>query len=123
MRVSTPEELTAIKKIIKEAGGNTTWDRLAEYLDDQQERRNVFVLNRCFDASIENVFDAWTTPEILTKWLPPSGFELEFQSVSIESCGEARFKMTNNSTTTMFGRISYMKCPKAKPRDLHSAIL
>jgi uncharacterized protein YndB with AHSA1/START domain len=54
------------------------WERLfevvGEYLDERKERgvaeRHEFELRieRTFDASAEEVFDAWTNPEVLRRW-------------------------------------------------------
>jgi uncharacterized protein YndB with AHSA1/START domain len=54
------------------------WERLfdvvGEYLDERKERgvaeRHEFELRieRTFDASAEEVFDAWTSPEVLRRW-------------------------------------------------------
>jgi hypothetical protein len=33
MTLATPEEAERTREFIKKAGGNSTWDRLAEYLE------------------------------------------------------------------------------------------
>jgi uncharacterized protein YndB with AHSA1/START domain len=78
MTLPTAAEAEAARKFIKQAGGNATWDRLAEFLDSQTRGRNCFVINRSFDAPIEQVFEMWTNPDHFSKWLPPIGFEMEF---------------------------------------------
>jgi uncharacterized protein YndB with AHSA1/START domain len=67
------------KKFIKDAGGNGTWDRLAEYLD----KDDVFVINRSFAASPEKVFAMWIDPQF--------------------------YKMSYDSGLAMFGTMSYRK--------------
>ena len=39
--------------------------------------RDVLVLKRIFNASIERVFDAWTKPEMLANWFGPEGFSVK----------------------------------------------
>jgi len=61
MALATEEAATQTKKFIKSAGGNATWDRLAEFLSS----KDVFVINRSFEAPVDRVFDVWTKPEHL----------------------------------------------------------
>ncbi len=56
MTMPTPEETESIRKLIKAAGGNATWDRLAEYLDESQRHKRTFVINRSFHATADEVF-------------------------------------------------------------------
>jgi uncharacterized protein YndB with AHSA1/START domain len=78
MSLATPEAAEATRAFIKKAGGDTTWDRLAEYLEKQSRGREVFVINRSFDVPVERMFEMWTRPEHLSRWLPPEGIEMEF---------------------------------------------
>src|SRR5690606_32027511 len=61
----SPEAAAETAKFIKKAGGNATWDRLAEYLDEGATGKQRFVINRTFDAPIARVFEMWTKPELL----------------------------------------------------------
>ncbi|MGE0451546.1 MAG: SRPBCC domain-containing protein, partial [Vicinamibacterales bacterium] len=69
----SPEAATAMAKFIKQAGGNATWDRLAEHLDEIRTGKRRFVVARTFDAPIAQVFEMWVSPEHLERWLPPAG--------------------------------------------------
>ena len=40
MALPTPEEAEETRKFIKQVGGNSTWDRLAEYI----EKESIFVV-------------------------------------------------------------------------------
>jgi uncharacterized protein YndB with AHSA1/START domain len=74
----SPEAATEMVKFIKQAGGNATWDRLAEHLEQTHAGRQSFVVNRTFDAPIDRVFEMWARPEHLARWLPPAGTTLRF---------------------------------------------
>lgn len=78
MSLPSPEAAAEAAKFIKKAGGNATWDRLAEHLDETTTGKRSFVINRTFEAPITRVFEMWTSPEHLARWLPPAGCELRF---------------------------------------------
>lgn len=107
MAFPTPEEAEATRKFIKEVGGHSTWDRLAEYLDEKTTDRSTFVINRDFEAPKELVFEMWTNPEHVSKWLPPVGFDMEILRGEIKVGESTFYKMTNHADVTMYGRIEY----------------
>ena len=76
--LSSPEAAPEMARFIKRAGGNATWDRLAEHLETTATGKSTFVINRSFDAPIARVFELWTQPEHLAKWLPPAGTTMHF---------------------------------------------
>lgn len=115
MALRTAEEAQATREFIKKAGGNGTWDRLAEYLDKQIAGRDIFVINRSFDAPVDVVFDMWTDPKHISKWLPPVGLEMEFLRSDIQPGGTAAYRMFNTDLV-MFGRIEYKEI--ARPSRL-----
>jgi uncharacterized protein YndB with AHSA1/START domain len=108
MSLATPEAAKEIAKFIKQAGGNATWDRLAEHLANRREGAERFVIHRTFDATVDVVFDMWTSPGNLSKWLPPTGFEMEFLRADIRSGGSAFFRMSNDADMTLYGRCEYL---------------
>jgi uncharacterized protein YndB with AHSA1/START domain len=109
MALPTPEAAEEARKFIKQAGGNATWDRLAEYLEKQANGTEQFVINRTFDAPLEVMFDMWTKPEHVSKWLPPTGFEMKFLRADIRTGGSALYVMSNNAGVTMYGRAEYQR--------------
>jgi uncharacterized protein YndB with AHSA1/START domain len=111
MAVETPEALEEIRKIIKQAGGYSTWDRLAEYLEKQASGREKFVINRSFAAPLEVVFEMWANPKHLSQWLPPAGFEMQFVRSDIKAGGSTLYFMTGNGLK-MYGRAEYLKIEK-----------
>ncbi|MBI2809938.1 MAG: SRPBCC domain-containing protein [Candidatus Melainabacteria bacterium] len=48
MTLPTPEAAEETRKFVKKAGGNATWDRLAEYLEKESSGTERFVINRSF---------------------------------------------------------------------------
>jgi uncharacterized protein YndB with AHSA1/START domain len=78
MALPTAEAAEQTRKFIKKANGDSTWDRFAEYLEHEASGREIFVIHRSFDAPIEKVFEAWTDPKQVARWMPPSGFEMEY---------------------------------------------
>ncbi|MBY0358311.1 MAG: SRPBCC domain-containing protein [Candidatus Obscuribacterales bacterium] len=112
MTLPTPEAAEETSKFIKKAGGNATWDRLAEYLEKTSANKEVFVINRSFNAPIETMFELWTNPDHFSKWLPPTGFEMEFIECDIKPGGNTFYRMFNNAGLTMYGRAHYLEIVK-----------
>ncbi len=73
MALASAEAATEIRKFIRQAGGNATWDRLAEFLSETVQRESCFVFNRSFDCSSDRLHQAWTVPSLLTQWWPRAG--------------------------------------------------
>ena len=111
MALATPEAAEEMRKFIKQAGGNSTWDRLAEYLEKQASGKEKFVINRSFAASLEVVFEMWTNPKHLSQWLPPAGFEMQFVRSDIKAGGSTFYFMTGNGLK-MCGRAEYLRIEK-----------
>lgn len=99
------------QKIIKDAGGNSTWDRLAEYLEKTRTGKDVFVINRTFNAPIDTLFDMWTTPDHMTNWMAPKGFQMELMVGDIRDGGRTFYKMWG-SGFEMFGRSQFRQIVK-----------
>lgn len=108
MALPTAEAATATKKFIKQASGDSTWDRLAEYLDKEVLGRDTFVIHRSFDTSIETLFNMWTHPEHLAAWLPPTGATMKFIRANIQ-VGQSSFYSMPSPAGPMFGRAEYLE--------------
>lgn len=106
MALPTPEAAVQTRQFIKQAGGNATWDRLAEYLAKRLADQNRFVINRSFAAPLATLFDMWTKPEHFVRWLAPTGFDMHFLRADIRTGGASLFSMTG-PTFTMYGRAHY----------------
>lgn len=106
MALPTAEEAEATRKFIKAAGGNATWDRLAEYLEGKKGG-HCFVINRSFAVPAEKMFEMWTQPEHFAKWLPPAGFAMEIRRADIREGGDGFFRMSNEAGFSLFCRFDY----------------
>jgi uncharacterized protein YndB with AHSA1/START domain len=95
-----------ISKHIKQAGGNSTWDRLAEYLEEEQTKNDIFVINRTFEAAVATIFEMWTKPEYLSRWLAPVGFTMKVLQGEIKAGSETFYSM-GDGDTTMYGKMFY----------------
>lgn len=113
MALATAEAAEETKKFIKKAGGNSTWDRLAEYLSKESSDKDIFVINRTFDAPIDLMYEMWTDPKHFSQWLPPTGFTMKFIRADIRPGGRTFYSMTaQNGGMTMYGRAEYLKMEK-----------
>lgn len=109
MTMPTAEIAQETKKFIKKAGGDSTWDRLAEYLGKEIAGKEHFVINRSFNAPLPVLFDMWTKPEYFAQWLPPLGFRMEFLRADIKTGGSTFYFMTNDKDVNMYGRTEYLE--------------
>src|SRR5215831_19343211 len=111
MTLPTPEAAEETRKFIKKAGGDSTWDRLAEYLAKRSKGKDQFVINRSFDVPLETMFQMWTDPKQLSKWLPPTGMDMQFIKADIRTGGRTLFMMSGGGVK-MYGRAEYLKIEK-----------
>lgn len=109
MTMSLESEAAAkeISKFIKQASGNSTWDRLGEYLEEKSSGKDSFIINRTFEAPLATVFEMWSNPKHLTKWLPPTGFRMEYIKADVRTGGTSFYSMSNGETT-MYGKAEYL---------------
>jgi uncharacterized protein YndB with AHSA1/START domain len=112
MILPTPEAAAQTRKFVKQANGNSTWDRLAEFLEKEATGKDRFVINRSFDAPLETMFEMWTDPKHFAQWLAPTGFQMEFIRADIKPGGSSVYLMTNGADVTMYGRAKYMEVQK-----------
>ena len=111
MTLPTPEAAEETRNFVKKAGGNSTWDRLAEYLEKESSGKEKFVITRTFDAPLELMFEMWTNPEHFSQWLPPTGFEMQFIRSDIRPGGSSFYFMTGGDVK-MYGKAEYLKIEK-----------
>jgi uncharacterized protein YndB with AHSA1/START domain len=109
MTLPSPEAAAETRKFIKKAGGDSTWDRFAEYLAAETTGKQRFVINRSFDAPIARVYEAWTNPEHFTRWLPTTGFTMKFLRADLRVGGTTHSVITNGKDVTMYGRARYLE--------------
>ena len=112
MALATPEAAEETRKFIKKASGESTWDRLAEYLEKKSSGKDIFVINRTFDVPLETMFEMWTNAKHFSQWLAPTGFDMEFIQCDIRPGGKTFYFMTNHKDVKMYGRAEYLKIEK-----------
>jgi uncharacterized protein YndB with AHSA1/START domain len=59
-----------------------------------QDARRKVTLERTFDASIEEVWDLWTTKDGIESWWGPDGFAVKVHKLDLRSGGELVYAMT-----------------------------
>jgi len=107
MTLPSAEEAESTRKFIRAAGGNATWDRLAEFLDETKNGHHSFVINRSFAAPVDLIFEMWAQPDHLAKWLPPEGFKMDILHADIRDGGDCFFRMSNLAKVTFHGKFEY----------------
>lgn len=109
MTLPTPEAAEETRKFVKKAGGDATWDRLAEYLAKDSAGKENFVITRSFDAPLKLMFEMWTNPEHFAQWLPPTGFHMHSVKAEIKVGSGIFYYMTGASGERMYGRTEYLE--------------
>lgn len=112
MTLPTPEAAEETRKFVKKAGGDATWDRLAEYLNKEISGKETFYINRTFEAPLDVMFEMWTNPEHLARWVPPTGFTMNYIKADIRPGGSSFYMMTNGGDIKMYGRANYLEIQK-----------
>lgn len=108
MAFATPEIAVEMRGFIKKAGGEATWDRLAEYLGKHRAGQEQFFITRSFDAGIERVYEMWTDPAHIAQWLPPTGATMRYLRAEPRVGGSSFYAMTFPDGATMHGLIRYI---------------
>lgn len=83
MSLASPEAAAQIAQHIRQAGGNATWDRLAEHVAERRDGRRCFVINRTLAVEPARAFAMWAEPAQLAQWLPPAGTRMRFLRADI----------------------------------------
>ena len=119
MRLPTAEAAEEARKFIKKAGGDATWDRLAEFLEKGISGKENFVINRTFDAPLETLFEVWTNPKHASQWLSPAGTTTQFMRSDVRPGGSAFYRTTDGKSLKMYGRVKYLEVDRPH-RILHT---
>ena len=109
MKLATPEAAEQTRQVIRKHNGNSTWDRLGEFLEKHSTGKEAFIINRTFDAPLELMFQMWTEEKHVARWTPPTGFEMRFIRCEIKPGGISFYVMTGPNNMTMYGRANYLK--------------
>lgn len=109
MACASPEAAEEIQKFIKKASGESTWDRLAEYLGKETQKKDMFVINRSFNVPIETMYEMWTNPKHFQQWLAPTGYSMTFLRSDIKVGSSTFYLMTDGEHVKMYGRAKYLE--------------
>jgi uncharacterized protein YndB with AHSA1/START domain len=112
MMFATPEIADEMRGFIKQAGGEGTWDRLAEYLGKRLAGKEQFFVTRSFDVGIERMYEMWTNPEHIARWLPPTGATMRYLRMEPRLGGSSFYAMSMASGGTIYGLIKYVALEK-----------
>ena len=112
MTLPTAEAALETKKFIKKANGDSTWDRLAEYLSTETEHKDTFFINRTFDAPLNLMFEMFADPKHCSQWLPPTGFAMKYIKADIKTGGNSFYCMTGPGDMKMYGKATYQEIRK-----------
>jgi len=66
----------------------------AEVAPATGRNRGTFTLERVLHASVERVWDLWTTTKGLESWWGPDGFTTKFRRLEVRPGGELEYVMT-----------------------------
>lgn len=112
MSFATPEIAEQMSGFIKKAGGESTWDRLAEYLGKHHAGKEQFFIARSFDVGIEQMYDLWTDPEHMAQWLPPTGATMSFMRAEPRVGATSFYAMKFGDGPAIYGLIRYLELNK-----------
>jgi uncharacterized protein YndB with AHSA1/START domain len=63
-------------------------------MSEQTATKHKVVMERTYTASIEDVWDLWTTKEGIESWWGPGGFSVKVHQLDLRPGGEMRYAMT-----------------------------
>ncbi len=106
-RFASAQVRTEMETHIRRAGGHATWDRLAEHLEEGITGKRCFVINRTVAASTTRVYEMWTDPARLARWLPPAGTQMRFLRATI-AVGQHSAFVIEGAHVTVHVRAAYL---------------
>jgi uncharacterized protein YndB with AHSA1/START domain len=62
--------------------------------DGKKNRRDHFSIERSYTASLEEVWDLWTTKDGIESWWGPEGFDVTVTSIDVRPGGQLVYQMT-----------------------------
>ena len=106
--LATPEAAEEMRGFIRLAGGDATWDRLAEHVARTRTGQDQFFITRSFDAEAARVYEMWTDPAHLAQWMPPTGATMHFVRAEPQVGGCSFYAMTSSNGEVMHGLLKYL---------------
>jgi uncharacterized protein YndB with AHSA1/START domain len=109
MILPTAEAAAEARKYVQQAGGNATWDRLAEYLDAALHHKQRFVINRTFAVPTPRMFAMWADPAHLAEWASPAGFKMHFIRAEVHVGGRSFSRLSGPDGAAMYSSAHYLE--------------
>jgi uncharacterized protein YndB with AHSA1/START domain len=78
------------------------------------KENNTIYIKREFDANIEMVWQAWTTPELLDQWFGPKPFKAETLSMDFREGGFWLYTIKSEEYGQQWGKTDYHKIVNLK---------
>ncbi|MBM3266977.1 MAG: SRPBCC domain-containing protein [Candidatus Sericytochromatia bacterium] len=105
---ATAEELQTFASVLGsvEAGTRGTLDQLVAYLDTLETDRDL-VTARVFDAPRDLVFEAWTDPRHVDRWMGPRGFTTTTSEMDFRVGGSWRYVMRHEQYGSFENVVTY----------------
>lgn len=109
MAFASAEIAQEMKGHIRQAGGETTWDRLGEFLAKKLTGQDVFLIARTFNAPVDQLYDMCSNPDLLAQWLPPKGATMRYLRASKPMTGSSFYEMSFGEGEPMYGLVNYFE--------------
>ncbi|MEN9996206.1 MAG: hypothetical protein RL462_982 [Pseudomonadota bacterium] len=109
MAFASAEIAQEMQAHIRQAGGDTTWDRLGEFLAKQITGKEVFLIARSFHATVDRLYEMLSSPDLLAQWLAPTGASMKFLRTATPLSGTSFYEMSFNGGEPMHGLINYLE--------------
>ncbi len=107
MAFASAEVAQEMRGHIRQAAGETTWDRLGEFVVKQMTGTEIFLIARSFNAPVAKLYEMCSSPELLVKWLPPTGASMKFLRITTQLSASSMYEMSFGDAEPMFGLIRY----------------
>ncbi len=104
----TSEDAQTTKRLIKNANGDSTWDRLGEFLENKINGNSVFMITRSFEMNIKSMFELWVNPDHFSRWLGPADSTMRFLNTDVKEDSSSMWSMTSEGQTK-YGKLTYLK--------------
>lgn len=112
MILPSAEAAAETRKHVKKAGGETTWDRLAEFLSKELAGKELFVIHRSFEGNVERLYQMWTDTQHFSHWMAPSGASHTLIRADLRMGGSMFYCMSMPGGLKMYGRLQYQELLK-----------
>ena len=107
MAFASAEIAHEMKGHIRQAGGETTWDRLGEFLVKKTTGQDIFLIARTFNAPVDRLYEMCSQTKQLSQCLPPNGASMKFIRTAASLNETSFYEMSFNGGEPMYGMVKY----------------